>query len=254
MKRIAVTRPTMSLPQAIEYVRAKGFAAVPVPMMELKPRSDGEFERFRTRLEAGQPDVVIFTSKNCIGFIIEMIDDRASFIEKMNGRIVLAIGPKTKKALDDLGIRATQMPSEFSSEGIVREYAFPRKHVEVLRSGQGSPVLIEGLRKGGALVRETVIYDVVPLSGEAQRWFVSEALAGKIDAYTFTSTMAAKSLLMMAESLGKLPEVKRAVNEKKVAVIGNPTAAFLRENGIRVDVVPSRFTFEDMIDALIKII
>jgi uroporphyrinogen-III synthase len=51
-----------------------------------------------------------------------------------------------------------------------------------------------------------------------------------------------------------LPELKMAVNAKKVAVIGNPTAAFLKKNGIRVDVVPVRFTFEDMIDALAKVL
>jgi uroporphyrinogen-III synthase len=28
----------------------------------------------------------------------------------------------------------------------------------------------------------------------------------------------------------------------------------LRENGIRIDVVPERFTFEDMIDALLRVL
>lgn len=250
MKRIAVTRPTRFLPEAVDYLKIKGFAAVPVPMMEMRPRKDSEFEHFMARLDAGEVDVIVLTSQNGLGFILELVTDREDFVRKMNGTTVLAIGPKTKKALDECGINAVRMPSEFSSEGIVKEFSFPRQNVEVLRSGQGNPVLIEGLRKGGAHVTETIIYDVVPLSGEAQKWFVREAISGKIDAYTFTSTMTAKSLLMMAESIGKLPDLKKAINAKKVAVIGNPTAAYLKENGIRVDVVPSMFTFEDMIDAL----
>jgi uroporphyrinogen-III synthase len=54
--------------------------------------------------------------------------------------------------------------------------------------------------------------------------------------------------------LGVLDELKKAINAKKVAVIGNPTAAYLRDNGIQVDVVPERFLFEDMIDALQKVL
>jgi uroporphyrinogen-III synthase len=220
----------------------------------MRPRNNREIELFMERLNAGEADVVVITSQNGLGFILEKVIDRAVFVRKMNGLKVLAIGPKTKKALDECGIRAAAMPSEFSSEGIVREFSFPRQNVEVLRSDQGNPVLLEGLRKGGAHVTETIVYDIVPLSGEAQKWFVREAVSGKIDAYTFTSTMTAKSLLMMAEAMGMLPELKMAVNAKKVAVIGNPTAAFLKKNGIRVDVVPVRFTFEDMIDALAKVL
>jgi uroporphyrinogen-III synthase len=64
--------------------------------------------------------------------------------------------------------------------------------------------------------------------------------------------MTAKSLLMKADAMGVLGEMKMAINSKKVAVIGTPTAEFLKENGIRVDVVPEKFTFEEMVDALAK--
>jgi hypothetical protein len=140
------------------------------------------------------------------------------------------------------------------NDGLVRDFKLTGKRVEVLRSDHGNPVLISGLEQGGAMVREVIVYDIMPLSGEAQAAFVREALAGGIDAYTFTSTMTARSLLMMGESMGKQDELKKAINAKKVAVIGHPTAAFLKENGIRVDVVPVRFTFEDMIDALLPVL
>jgi uroporphyrinogen-III synthase len=126
------------------------------------------------------------------------------------------------------------------------------KHVEVLRSNHGNPILIKGLEEGGAAVTETILYDIVPLEGKEQEAFVREALSGSIDAFTFTSTMTAKSLLLKADAMGVLDSLKAAINAKKVAVIGNPTAEFLRKSGIRVDVVPDKFTFEDMIDALAK--
>jgi len=255
MKRVAVTRPARFLPAAEEYLRSRGLEAVPVPMMEMVPRRDGAIDSFIERLGAGQVDVMILTSQNGLKFLLERLGgDVEHFLGLLNGVEVVAIGPKTKKALEEHCIFARSVPSTYSSEGIVKEFSFPKKHVEVLRSDHGNPVLIEGLEAGGALVTETILYDIVPLDGKEQEEFVKEALAGRIDAFTFTSTMAAKSLLMRAEAMGVLSELKRAINAKKVAVIGNPTAEFLGNNGIRVDVVPERFTFEDMIEALAKVL
>jgi uroporphyrinogen-III synthase len=251
--RVAVTRPAKFLPSAVEYLRSKGMEAVPVPMMELAPRTNGDIDAFLERLSAGQVDVIVITSQNGLRFLLDRIGDVEHFIGLMEGVQVVAIGPKTKKALEEVCIWPKSIPSTYSSEGIVREFSFPRKHVEVLRSDHGNPVLIKGLEDGGAIVTETILYDIVPLDGREQEAFVREALTGRIDAFTFTSTMTAKSLFLKARSMGVLDELKEAINAKKVAVIGNPTAAFLKENGIRVDVVPEKFTFEEMVDALADI-
>lgn len=253
MKRVAVTRPARFLPAAAEYLRSKGLEAVPVPMMEMVPRKNGAIDSFIERLGAGQVDVIILTSQNGLRFLLERLGgDVEHFLGLLNGVEVLAIGPKTKRSLEEYCIWAKSMPSTYSSEGIVKEFSFPKKHVEVLRSDHGNPILIKGLEEGGAIVTETIIYDIVPLDGKEQEVFVMEALSGRIDAFTFTSTMTAKSLLLKAESMGVLEELKKAINAKKVAVIGNPTAEFLRRSGISVDIVPEKFTFEEMIDALAK--
>ncbi len=254
MKRVAITRPKKFLPEAEALVRSKGLDPVPVPMMEMVPRDDGALDAFFRRLEAGEVDTVVITSQNCIGFIFDRSADARALKDRLNAIEVISIGPKTSKALQELGVKAERMPTTFSSDGLVRDFKLTGKRVEVLRSDHGNPVLVSGLEHGGATVREVIVYDIVPLSGEAQAAFVREALAGTIDAYTFTSTMTARSLLMMGESMGVLDELKRAINSKKVAVIGNPTATFLMESGIRVDVVPERFLFEDMIDVLLKVL
>ncbi len=252
MTRVAVTRPARLLPAAEEYLRSKGLEAVPVPMIEMVPRNDGGVESFIDRLRAGRVDAVILTSQNGVGFLLDR--GGKDLIGMLCNAEVFAIGPKTKKALEQNGIMAKGMPSTFSSECLASEFSFPGKRVEVLRSDHGSPALIKGLKEGGAMVTETILYDIVPLAGGEQESFIREALSGSIDAFTFTSAMTAKSLLLMAESMGALEELKREINSKKVAAIGHPTAEFLKNNGIRVDVVPERFTFEEMIDALARVL
>jgi uroporphyrinogen-III synthase len=254
MKRVAITRPKKFLPDAEKLVRSKGLEPVPVPMMEMVPREDGALNAFFGRLERDEVDTVIITSQNGVGFIFDRAADKGALKDRLNAAEVISIGPKTSQALQEKGVSAERMPATFSSDGIVSDFRLEGKRVEVLRSDHGNPVLISGLERGGAKVREVIVYDILPLSGEAQAAFVREALAGAIDAFTFTSTMTARSLLMMGESMGQLDQLKQAINAKKVAVIGSPTAAFLLENGIRVDVVPDRFTFEDMIDALLPIL
>jgi len=254
MKRVAITRPRKFLPAAEALLRAKGLEPVPAPMMEMVPRDDGALEAFFGRLEAGQVDVVVLTSQNGVGFVFDKAKDAAALKGRLNAVEVISIGPKTGEALRKRGIAAERMPATFSSDGLVRDFKLKGKRVEVLRSDHGNPVLISGLEEGGATVSEVIVYDIVPLAGEEQTTFVREALSGRIDAFTFTSTMTAKSLLAMGEAMGVPDELKRAINAKKVAVIGHPTAEFLRSQGIRVDVVPEQFTFEDMIDALLKIL
>lgn len=254
MKRVAITRPKKFLAEAEALVRSRGFEPVPVPMMEMVPRDDGALEAFFGRLEKGEVDTVVITSQSGAGFIFDKATDAVALKDRLNAIEVISIGPKTGKALQERGVNAERMPATFSSDGLVRDFRLAGKRVEVLRSDHGNPVLISGLERGGAKVREVIVYDIRPLSGKAQAGFVREALSGAIDAYTFTSTMTARSLLMMGESMGVLDDLKKAINAKKVAVIGHPTAAFLRENGIRVDAVPARFTFEDMIDALLTVV
>lgn len=256
MKRVAVTRPKKFLPDTVRILGEKGLEAVPVPMMEMVPRSDGALEAFFQKLSAGSVDSVIITSQNGVQFIYEKAADQAALTKQFNSVEVIGIGPKTNSALQAKGINPIRMPGTFSSDGIVQDFCarLKGKRVEVLRSDHGNPVLISGLEAGGAKVTEVIVYDIVPLSGEEQAAFVREALAGSLDAYTFTSTMTARSLLMMGESMGVLDELKEEINSKKVAVIGHPTADFLKKSGIRVDVVPERFTFEDMVEALLKVL
>ncbi|HMK45873.1 MAG TPA: uroporphyrinogen-III synthase, partial [Methanocella sp.] len=214
MKRVAVTRPKKFLSDTVRILKAKGLDAVPVPMMELIPRNDGALEKFFSRLAAGEVDSVIITSQNGVEFIFDRAHDQAALAARLNAIEVIGIGPKTNRTLGGKGIKADRMPGTFSSEGIVRDFCsrLKNKRVEVLRSDHGNPVLIAGLESGGAIVKEVIIYDIVPLSGEEQAAFVEEALSGGIDAYTFTSIMTAKSLFMMGESMGVLDDLKREIN------------------------------------------
>lgn len=79
---------------------------------------------------------------------------------------------------------------------------------------------------------------------------IEDALAGRIDVFAFTSAMTVHNFMTVARSIGAEGEIVDVLCERVVAAIGDPTADVLFGYGVSVDVMPEKFMFRDMIDAL----
>lgn len=74
---------------------------------------------------------------------------------------------------------------------------------------------------------------------------------GKIDALTFTSQPQYKRLHSVAEKNGLLDELAAGLEHTHIAAIGPVMADYLREQGVRVDVMPEdRYFMKTLVDAL----
>lgn len=251
MKTIAIMRPPQYLQDSIKLAESYGYDVIAAPMIELREKDDPKFDVFVQRVLNHEVDYVIFTSANGVMFALKKVGD-AKFTDALNTCNIVAIGPNTQRELEKHGIRVNMMPATYSSDGIVSALApsVSEKKVEVVRSSHGSPALIEGLEKHGAHVHEVQVYEIVRPTGEAQEEIIRAALDDKIDVFVFTSAMTVVNFLQTAEDLSRKDEVIDAMNRKTVAAIGTPTAEALANNDIHVDVLPKRFTFEDLLDAL----
>jgi len=251
MKTIAIMRPQRYLPESIKLAESYGYNVIAAPMIELREKDDPEFDVFVQCVLNHEVDYVIFTSANGVMFALKKVGDD-KFVDALNTCNIVAIGPNTQRELEKHGIRVDMMPATYSSDGIVGALApsVSEKKVEVVRSSHGSPALIEGLEKHGAHVHEVQVYEIVRPMGEAQEEIIRAALDDKIDVFVFTSAMTVANFLQTAEDLSIKDEVIEAMNRKTVAAIGTPTAEALASNDIHVDVLPKRFTFEDLLDAL----
>ena len=76
---------------------------------------------------------------------------------------------------------------------------------------------------------------------------LKEALSGHIDIFAFTSSMMVKNFMTIAEDMGIKEEIIRIMNEKTVAAIGKPTSETLSGFGVRVGIMPERYTFEELV-------
>ena len=244
MTVIAFTRPERRLLQSVSAAEAAGFTVMAAPSLEIIPCSIQDMERlFRT---IRNDDVVIFTSATSA----EECGRSPLFKGSMEGAHIISIGPGTAEALERLGVATDVMPSEYSSEGIVERLrdTVAGKRAVLIRSDRGSPVLDQGLRAMGADVVDFKAYSLMPADPGCLDGILNAGSLGKIDVFAFTSPLSASSFIEAAEK--RSIAAADMLGKAKVAAIGRPTADMLTSLGIRVDIIPGKATFDDMIAAI----
>jgi uroporphyrinogen III methyltransferase/synthase len=240
-KRIAIFRPEVQMEESAKLASEYGFRPVCAPAIALTERplpSD-----LISRLEAAE--CVVFTSANGVKIALK----NPVVQEYLKKKIVVSIGPKTKMALSKYGFNS-EVPEEYSSEGLERMLKGKCKRILFLRSAQGSQYLSAGLKSAGLEVDDIPLYEVVPSNDPRLDDLIKGAKS--VDIFAFTSSSTARLLIERAREMGQGQEanLRDSLANATVAAIGKPTAAELERLGVQVDVMPERFTFEAMLQAL----
>lgn len=248
MKVIAIMRPASYLAESVKLANSMGFDAITAPMIDVVDKTDSNFKGFVEHIMEGEVDYVIFTSANGVEFTLLKLNEPEEFIEQLNKTHVVAIGPRTKNALLKNGIHVSFVPDSYSSEGLVEKLkGIKGAVIEIARSSHGAPELVEGLKKKGAIVHETQVYQIISPRDERHAALMKRALAGEVDIFAFTSSMMVRNFMALADEIRAKDEIIRVLNEKTVAAIGKPTADTLSEFGVKVKVMPERYTFEELL-------
>ncbi len=248
MKVIAIMRPAGYLAESVKLANSMGFDTITAPMIDVVDKTDANFKGFVERVMGGKVDYVIFTSANGVEFTLLKLDEPEEFIEQLNKTHVVAIGPKTKRALQKNGIRVSIVPKSFSSQGLVEQLSgIEGAVIEIARSSHGAPELVKGLLKKDAVVHETQVYQLISPKDERHKRLMEQALAGEIDIFALTSSMIVRNFMALADEKGVKDELVRIMNEKIVAAIGKPTADTLSGFGVEVKVMPKHYTFEELL-------
>ncbi|WP_369425726.1 uroporphyrinogen-III C-methyltransferase [Methanothrix sp.] len=239
-RRIAILRAEGQLDGSVRLAERYGFIPVAAPSISLRaldlpPDIKEKIERV---------DCVVFTSSNGVDII-----SRSGLLDLIRKKRVAAIGPKTARALTDKGVNVDVIPDEYSSAGLVEALRGIKK-VLLLRSAQGSPALLDGLLSAGAEVEDVPVYEVTGSGDERLDDLIRRAEL--IDVFAFTSGSTARYLMRRAGELGMEDHLRKALDSALVVAIGPPTASVLRELGVRVDLIPERYTFEGMLEAARK--
>jgi uroporphyrinogen-III synthase len=162
---------------------------------------------------------------------------------------VAAIGPATKKAIEQRGLKVDIVPKEYVAESVVRSLKrkVKGKRVLLVRAKVARDVIPRELRKAGAHVDVVEAYEtVVPLTSRTRLQVALRNPAKRPHVITFTSSSTVRNFVQL---LGKKKVQLAGI---LTASIGPVTSGTLEEHKLPVDIAAKDFTIPGLIAAIVK--
>ncbi len=239
-KTIAITRSEEDSEEFIELVSHENARPIPLPTIELVSKGDKIVDEFLESIQQYDPDYSVFMSSKAVKLLFDTAKKNSKY-EKLQlavaNTIVIAVGPKTKAALESEGIKVSYIPKRFSSVGVgevlTRLNAVGKK-VLVPRSGASTPFLRNLLEKIGLVVKEIHLYDVHSF-GDISQWkeFSELFSQNKIDGIVFTSASSVRAFFDILEKNFDEKTLLNNLQKTKIVSIGPFTAEELNKFNVK---------------------
>ncbi len=232
-------------------LRKRGAEVLEIPFIEIcKPKSFKPLDAALKRL--GTYDWLILTSVNGV----EAMWDRMSKLHLRNTLFadvrIAAIGPATKKAIEQRGMKVDVVPKEYIAESVVKSLKgkVKGKRVLLVRAKVARDVIPTQLRKAGAYVDVVEAYEtVLPQSSRARLRAALKNPRKRPDVVTFSSSSTVRNFVELLGSSKKSRH--KSLVGIRMASIGPVTSATLREFGLPVDIAAGEFTIPGLVSAIV---
>ncbi|HXE90623.1 MAG TPA: uroporphyrinogen-III synthase [Terriglobales bacterium] len=250
--RILVTRARHQAGSLSSALRREGATVLEIPSIEIRPprsfrRLDGALRRLN------QQDWLILTSVNGVEALFARLRKLRISPARLRGLHVAAIGPATRRAIQERGLRVSVMPREYVAEAVVRalRHRVAGKRVLLVRARVARDVIPRQLRRAGAQVQVVEAYRTVAPAGSRTRLHALLRDANRRPHFvTFTSSSTARNLVAL---LGGKQRARRWLKGIRLASIGPVTTGTLRELGLRAHVQARSFTIPGLVDSLVRV-
>ena len=202
-KIVAITRNERDAREFSQLVSEHGGRAIALPTIEIVPRETNVAKEFLDRLRKKKHDYCAFMSPQAVNVLFDLAGKVVA--PALKSTTVIAVGPKTKQALEERGVNVGLMPEKFSSAGLV-ELLYSKKpagkRIIIPRSGAANEFATEALAGLGMDVDEILLYNV-RTSNITPVWreFADLLRQKKVDAIVFTSASNVSSFF---EIMGKV--------------------------------------------------
>jgi uroporphyrinogen-III synthase len=246
--RILVGRARHQAGSLSASLRSLGATVIEIPFIEIrKPSSFQPLDDALRNLRAY--DWLILTSANGVEAMWNRLRRLRLSRKELKHLQIAAIGPATKKAIVNRGLKVKMVPDEYVAESVVAKLRdqVNGKRVLLVRAKVARDVIPEELRRAGAAVDVAEAYEtVVPEKSRARLQSLMKNGKRRPHVVTFTSSSTARNF---AELLGN--RRARALKQVQFASIGPVTSATLRELGLQVAIEAREFTMGGLIRAIV---
>ncbi len=245
--RVVVGRARHQAGALSAELRQLGADVIEIPFIEIRePKSFKRLDAALMRL--GSYEWLILTSANGVDAMWKRTGKLSIEPDDLKHLRVAAIGPATRKAIEQRGVKVNVVPKEYVAESVVRSLRnrVKGKRVLLVRAKVARDVIPRELRKAGARVDVVEAYEtVVPLTSRARLRGALKDPKNRPHVVTFTSSSTVKNFVKL---LGKNHADLHGI---QMASIGPVTSSTLRELGLPVDIKAREFTIPGLIRAII---
>ncbi len=204
-RRVLVMRALHQAGKLSDGLRALGAEPVEVPVLEIRPPAD--FAPLDAALwQIERYDWLILTSANAVRAVDERATELGVALEQSARLKVAVVGEATAAAARKAGLQVQFVPETYVAEclvaGLLEGIHLQTLGVKVLlaRATVARDVIPDALREAGITVDVVDVYrNVLP---EVAPKLLLKAVAGRIDAVTFTSSSSATHLAEAARLAG----------------------------------------------------
>jgi uroporphyrinogen-III synthase/uroporphyrinogen III methyltransferase/synthase len=204
-RRVLVTRALHQAGKLSDGLRTLGAEAVEVPVLEIRPPES--FDALDAALkQIDNYDWLILTSANAVRAVVLRAAELGIALEQSARLKVAAVGEATAEAVRKAGLKVAFVPETYVAESLVAGL-LEGMHLQTLgvrvllaRAAVARDVIPDALREAGIAVDVVEAYrNVLP---ESAPELLLRAVAGRIDAVTFTSSSSATHLAEAARLAG----------------------------------------------------
>ena len=257
-KTIAITRSKDDSEEFIELITKHDAIPITLPTIELVSKGEKIVDEFLNSVKTENPDFSVFMSSKAVKLLIESSKKTSKFDElrlAIANTIVIAVGPKTKDALENENIKVSYMPTRYSSVGVGEVFTkldAVGKKVIVPRSGASTPFLKNLLEKIGLEIIELHLYDVCAFSDTSQ-WNEFRTLFSQnsIDGLIFTSVSSVRAFFEIMTKDFEHSQLLENLDKTKVIAIGPFTADELKKFNVQ-NIIAAVHTVAGSVDVIVN--
>jgi uroporphyrinogen-III synthase len=245
--RVLVGRASHQASTLSAGLKALGADVIEVPFIEIRPpRSYRPFDSGLNRVS--EYDWLVLTSVNGVRALTARMKQLQLSLEHLAHLKIAAIGPATRSAVEQLGLKVAVVPAQYIAESVVESLhgKVDDQRVLLARARVARDVIPRELRKMGAKVDVLEAYEtIVPLSSKERLRLVIKDPKLRPHVVTFTSSSTVRNFVALLGS-----RRRSSLDNVQFASIGPVTSATLREFRLPVYVEAREYTIPGLIKAI----
>jgi len=252
--RVLVGRAQRQASALSSQLRKLGAQVIEIPFIEIsKPRSCRPLDNALKNIT--DYDWLVLTSVNGVEAMWDRLKKLGLRKRPLQDLKIAAIGPATKKAIEQHALRVDVVPKEYVAESVVASLRrrVKGKRVLLARAKVARDVIPRALRKLGSDVTVVEAYEtVLPKSSQKRLRDLMKDPMRRPHVVCFTSSSTVKNfVVLLGGSRGRTrPRYADTLNGVALASIGPVTSATLKQLGLHADIEAEEFTIPGLVRAI----